>query len=336
VIVAANPLEITRAAKALLRGELVAFPTETVYGLGALASNQTAVQRIFLAKGRPSHNPLIVHLHSPAQLSTVAIIQPGSIEEQRLIRIQALWPGPLTVILPKSPLVARAACAGLSTVALRIPSHPVALRLLEAVDAPIAAPSANPSGYVSPTTAQHVEEALANKVAMVIDGGPCTVGLESTIVDLTGALPRILRPGEITIETVSSVLGERVENGAMMPSQPNPVLAPGMLEEHYAPRTALRLRDSLCVQEYPALVGLICFSMLSSDADKFDYAAVSVLSAHGDLHEVAAQLFSAIREQDHLNLDLIVVDSCPSVGVGLAIMDRLYRASARTSRRRRG
>lgn len=319
---------IKEAAQLIRAGELVAFPTETVYGLGASAFDDSAVQKIFAAKGRPSNNPLIVHIASLADIEQVASIAKGSLVEKRLGLLQHLWPGPLSVILPKGARVAPTVCANLPSVAVRIPKHPVALSLISAAGVPIAAPSANLSSYVSPTTAQHVQDEFADKLRIILDGGSCEVGLESTIIDICSSPPKLLRPGGISFETLRALLPDLELN---RPSQDTPILSPGLLKEHYSPRTKTILRGSMPPQDYPAHVALISFT--DQVPPEAAYCQVCVLSRTGKLEEIAARLFSTLRELDKARLDLIVVDSCDEVGLGRAIMDRLMRATARYSSR---
>lgn len=322
--------EITHAAELLRNGKLVAFPTETVYGLGADATNQAAVQRIFEAKGRPSSNPLIVHVTSLEQIFAYADISRSwnpPVVRDRLIALQQFWPGPLSVVLPKNPIISSAVSAGGDTVALRIPRHPVALQLLAACDLPIAAPSANPSMYISPTTAEHVRQSLGAKVDYILDGGPCEIGLESTVLSLLQETPVILRPGAITAEQISDALHCPVEQSNQTASNEHaPLLSPGLLAKHYAPRTKVVLRSHAGSHiEYPEKVGVILFSEQSFPCNA---AATITLSKTGKLEEVASQLFAALRDLDQRGLDLIVVDTCEPIGLGAAIMDRLIRASA--------
>ncbi len=307
----------------------MAFPTETVYGLGADATSDSAVQKIFDVKNRPTINPLIVHIADFEAISDVADLSSDPRAAQRLAKLRHFWPGPLSVVLPRKVSISSLTSAGLPTVAVRVPNHPIALELLRAAGVPIAAPSANPSSYVSPTSASHVEKGLGGRIDMILDGGSSAVGIESTIVSLIGEHPTLLRPGFVTFEQLQQILPdlqERTEHSA-----DQPVLSPGLLREHYAPATRIALRSELSVTEYPKRVGLIAFDQSGASRDDFAYAAVSVLSQHGQLTEIAAKLFAAIRAQDEMRLDLIVVDSCPAVGLGRAIMDRLLRATAKFS-----
>lgn len=322
----------TTAAALIRAGKLVAFPTETVYGLGADATNTAAVEAIFKAKGRPPTNPLIVHVASfDALLQCVNFAtspDPDHIRNQ-LEALKSLWPGPLSVVVPKAAHISPAVSAGGSSVALRIPRHPLALQLLELAKCPVAAPSANPSTYISPTTAQHVREGLGNKVAHILDGGPCAVGIESTVVSLLEETPTILRPGAVTRDQLEAALGCPVASAVTHQEQSSaPLLSPGLMAKHYAPRTPVCLLpdfkgDGVRV----ARIGAIVFS--KDTALPFKPVEMRFISERNNLHEVAANLFAALRELDALHLDQIVVETCEPVGLGAAIMDRLLRASAR-------
>jgi L-threonylcarbamoyladenylate synthase len=321
--------EIQRAAAILTQGKLVAFPTETVYGLGADARNGSAVARIYEAKGRPSNNPLIVHVATIEEFYRYADIESAwnpAIVKEWLHKLAPMWPGPLSVILPRGKEIAENVSAGGPSVALRIPRHPVALELLRAFKGPLAAPSANPSMYVSPTTAQHVRDSLGEKVDFVLDGGPCEVGLESTVLSLLTPTPRVLRPGAITLDTIRHTLGCPVE-GPLSSGEPHSgeFLSPGLLAKHYSPRTKVRLRTTLAQgEQLPEKTGALIFSEWTPD---FPTIVTKVLSKCGDLEEIATRLFGALRELDEAHLDLIVVDTCEPIGLGEAIMDRLVRAS---------
>lgn len=321
--------QIQHAARLLREGKLVAFPTETVYGLGADATNPAAIRRVFEVKGRPSTNPLIVHLPTYAELQKYLDFNGAKNPEllrRRLDALAPLWPGPLSVVVPRVEAICAESCAGGDSVALRIPRHQVALRLLAACQKPIAAPSANPSMYISPTTASHVRDNLGGAIDYILDGGPCDVGIESTVVSLLDDVPKILRPGAITAAMLQEALGCQVED--FTPSSQagtTPLLSPGMLEKHYSPHTPVTLRDN--IKDYaslPARVGVIRFS---NAPDSINAVEKRILSASGDLNEIAASLFSALRDFDHLRLDLIVVDTCEPIGLGAAIMDRLLRAA---------
>lgn len=318
VILAPTPANIARAAAVIAEGGLVAFPTETVYGLGADATNERAVARVFEAKARPRFNPLIIHF-ADAEAAETAV----RFDERARKLAARFWPGALTLVLPRKPdcPVSLLACAGLDTVAVRVPAHDVAQALLEAADRPLAAPSANPSGEVSPTAAAHVAGALAGKVALVLDGGPCRIGVESTVIDLTGGPTRLLRPGGVAraeIEAAIGPLAPAEEAGAPR--------SPGMRAQHYAPSLPLRL-DARGAAERPD-EALLAFGPEIPPG----YAAVRNLSAAGDTGEAAANLFAMLRELDRPEFGRIAVMPVPQTGLGEAINDRLKRAAAATAR----
>ncbi|SOC16142.1 translation factor SUA5 [Rhodobacter maris] len=303
---------LARAAEILRAGKLVAFPTETVYGLGGDARNGTAVAAIFAAKGRPHFNPLIVHVADLAMAEAVAEFTPRARDLAR-----AFWPGPLTLVLPLKPGsgIADLVTAGLDTVALRLPAHPLARALLTTFGGPLAAPSANPSGKVSPTEADHVMEGLSGRIAAVLDGGACPVGVESTILSLDP--PTLLRPGGLPVEALEEALGAPLESGGDA-QKPN---APGQLSSHYAPGAAVRLEAT---EKRPGEV-FIGFGPGGPEADLS-------LSASGDLVAAAAALFATLRLADRLATVLkaptIAVAPIPEKGLGRAINDRLHRAAA--------
>jgi L-threonylcarbamoyladenylate synthase len=305
---AVNATEIDKAAHILRDGGLVAFPTETVYGLGADATSDRAVARVYEAKGRPSFNPLIVHLTSLAAAERLGHFPTGA----RLLA-ETFWPGPLTLVLPRRDAcpVSLLASAGLASLALRVPAHPMAQTLLAAVARPIVAPSANPSGRVSPTTAGHVRAGLGAKVDLILDGGPSAVGVESTIVGFLGDDPELLRPGGIAREAVENVLGRKLVAGAAM----NAPVAPGQLASHYAPRAPLRL-DAKAARPGEVFLG---FGASGGDHN---------LSASGDLVEAAANLFRMLHDLDESDTKAIAVAPIPHRGLGEAINDRLRRAAA--------
>jgi len=306
-----SPRDLSGAADLLRQGLLVAFPTETVYGLGGDARSDVAVGGIYAAKGRPSFNPLILHVSDVAAARHFAVFDPVA---EALAA--AFWPGPLTLVLPLreaaglSPLVT----AGLASVALRVPAHPVAQALLAAFGGPLAAPSANPSGRVSPTRAAHVAEGLGGRIAAIVDGGACAVGVESTIVGLGDGPARLLRPGGVPVEAIEAVLGKPL----VMLTDPARPLAPGQLASHYAPAAELRL-GVLRPDEGDVWIG---FGPAGGDALN--------LSPAGDLTEAAARLFHALREADRLAgpSGRIAVAPVPDSGLGRAINDRLRRAAA--------
>ena len=311
ILSADRPEAIAAAAEALRAGRLVAFPTETVYGLGADAGTEAAVAAIYAAKGRPSHNPLIVHLPDAASAARF-----GRFDARAQQLAHAFWPGPLTLVVPRIagvPLAARAT-AGLPTVALRVPSHPVALALLRASGLPLAAPSANVSGRISATTAQHVAETLGDKVAVILDGGPAHVGVESTIVGLAGPRPLLLRPGGVPREAIEALVG------ALDAPEEGMVAAPGMLASHYAPHCPVRL-DVVAPRADEAL---LAFGPDVPGGARF----VLNLSPRGDLAEAAANLYAHLRALDRSDIAGIAVMPIPEHGLGLAINDRLRRAAA--------
>lgn len=305
---------IAQAAQMLRAGELVAFPTETVYGLGADATDGQAVARIYEAKGRPSFNPLIAHVPDLDTAKMLAVFN-----EAALTLSKALWPGPLTLVLPKQPNcpVSELATAGLDTIAIRCPAHPLAQSLLKAAERPIAAPSANPSGTVSPTTAPHVLDGLTGRIEAVLDGGVCTVGLESTILSVSDQIT-LLRPGGLELEQIEQETGLSVTQTA----QTSTISAPGQLASHYAPSAHLTLNQSTCPRDAlwlgfgpmpPATTGL-------------------TLSRSSNLREAAANLFATLRRLDEICQETgttqIAAAPIPQTGLGLAINDRLTRAAA--------
>jgi L-threonylcarbamoyladenylate synthase len=308
--------ELRRAAALLRSGGCIAFPTETVYGLGADATNPIAVARIFEIKRRPTFDPLIVHLADADQLSDVASTVPAA----AVALARCFWPGPLTIVLPKKNLIPDLVTAGLGSVAVRVPAHALARQLIETAAVPVAAPSANPFGYISPTTAEHVREQLGSQVDLILDGGPCEIGIESTIVSLLGDYPEVLRSGGISLEELRAVFG-RIEIAV----RNSPRLAPGQLERHYAPRTPLRLVDT--VDQVPPVErsrGALLALRPHREGDQF--AAVEILSEHGDLREAAANLFAALRRLDRGGRPIYALPVTED-GIGRAIMDRLHRAA---------
>jgi L-threonylcarbamoyladenylate synthase len=308
--------EIEAAARLIRAGELVAFPTETVYGLGGDASNERAVAKIFEAKGRPQFNPLISHV--PGAAEAKRFVQWSDTAEKLAAKF---WPGPLTLVLPRaagSP-IALLATAGLDTVAIRAPAHPMAQALMRAAGVPIAAPSANRSGAVSPTRAEHVAESLGSKVSMILDGGPCTVGVESTVLDLTSERPILLRPGGATREAIEAVIGPIALSDAL-PTGNAARKSPGQLHSHYAPSRPVRL-DATAVA---ADEGLLAFGRHPLAGAR----RTVNLSVAGDLGEAAANLFALLRALDRPDIARIAVMPVPHTGLGLAINDRLRRAAA--------
>lgn len=306
---------IAQAAERLKNGELVALPTETVYGLGADATNDRAVAAIFEAKGRPSFNPVIVHVNDAKEAQSHVVF-----DERAALLASLFWPGPLTMILPrrKDCKLSLLTSAGLPTQGIRAPSHPVARQLIKALGRPIAAPSANASGSLSPTTPQHVLESLGGKAGMILAGGKSAVGLESTVIDLSEKIPVLLRPGAVTLEDLQIHLGEvRVENETTDAPK-----SPGLLLKHYAPKTPLRLK---AVDVKPG-EALLAFSSTRFMNVK-EAAATLNLSDTGDLNEAAANLFSMLHRLDAGGFMRIAIMDIPATGLGLAINDRLTRAA---------
>jgi L-threonylcarbamoyladenylate synthase len=313
-IVPANAEWIAEAGHLIRSGALVAFATETVYGLGADATNGEAVARVFDAKGRPTFNPLIVHVLG---LEQAVIIGTFSATARRLS--EAFWPGPLTLVVPRldTTEVSELVSAGLPTVALRAPDHPIARALLKETQRPIAAPSANRSGHVSATRAEHVASDLGDKAAVILDAGPTAHGLESTVLSLVGPTPILLRPGAVSVEAIEQVIGEKIiranETGERLTS-------PGQLRSHYAPRSRLRL-NARTWQPHEAV---LAFGTVAKSPAR----ATMNLSPSGDLVEAAANLFAALRILDESGAETIAVTPVPAQGLGEAINDRLERAAA--------
>jgi L-threonylcarbamoyladenylate synthase len=323
-----DPTSIARAAKLLREGQLVAFPTETVYGLGAHALDAEAVRRIFLAKGRPAYNPLIVHVADVEGARRVVSAWPDSAERAA----QAFWPGPLTLVLPKMPEVPDEVTAGLDTVAVRVPSHPVALALLRAARIPVAAPSANRFTELSPTSARHVEKALGAQVALVLDGGPTTIGIESTVVDLSTDRPTLLRPGLLDEDRLARVLGPLVRPEHLAGGE-TPRPSPGMIERHYAPRARLLLvdagdRDSMrrSMEEVRSAAsrGERTGALLRS---ALDVGAVQLVAMPSDAADYARTLYGALHAMDDSGCSLVVVEQVPDSAEWAGVRDRLSRAS---------
>ncbi len=305
----------------LAKGGLVAFPTETVYGLGADATNPNAVEKIFAAKKRPFFDPLIVHVSDRDQMLPLVTELP----EKAANLISCFWPGPLTVVLPKSSLVPSIVTAGFPSVAIRMPNNPLALELIRLSGKPIAAPSANLFGCTSPTTARHVEEQLAGAYDAIIDGGGCTVGIESTVISFVGETPRILRPGGIAQKEIESCIGkvlsdqqETAEDGAN---------SPGMLPSHYATATKLRIVEDLNAYASRKDVGVLLFGT----SNQVFSGPVEYLSLSGDPSEAARRLYQAMRRLDSLSLSLIVVTLLPETGIGIAVNNRLMKAAGSPS-----
>jgi L-threonylcarbamoyladenylate synthase len=321
-----DPAALRQAAEVLRAGGLVAFPTETVYGLGAHALDPAAIQRIYEAKGRPAYNPLIVHLADARSARALASGWPD--EAERLAA--AFWPGPLTLVLPKHDSIPESVTAGLPSVALRVPAHPVAHALLREAGIPVAAPSANRSTGVSPTTAQHVARSLGERVDVIVDGGPCPVGIESTVLSLAGPVPTLLRPGTISIDDLRPVIGDvALASSATDATAARP--SPGMLDRHYAPRATVRivpredrervLADAAAAVDRGHWVGALLLE------DAHDPRITPVLRMPDDPAGYASRLYAALHELDDGGCDVILVDAPPDAPAWAGVHDRLRRAA---------
>lgn len=325
-----DPSCIEYAAELLRRGEVVGIPTETVYGLAANAYDPEAVKRIFEAKGRPQDNPLIVHIADFEQIYSIA----AEVPEQAKALADAYWPGPMTIILPKQDSIPLVTSGGLYTVGIRFPSHPIAQQIIRAAGVPLAAPSANTSGRPSTTTAQHVMEDLNGKIAAIIDGGPCTVGVESTVISLCGDKPRLLRPGGISLEQLEAVLGEVVVDKALKQKidDSEKVSAPGMKYRHYAPKAPVTVifgEPEASAQHIFAQLGensgVLCFD---DCADMFrGHAVVETFGRSDDEAEQAREVFDALRRFDNTSVSEIYAQCPPSTGIGLAVANRIKKAA---------
>ncbi|MFH1000324.1 MAG: L-threonylcarbamoyladenylate synthase [Bacteroidota bacterium] len=308
-------LEIQTAAEIIKKGGLVAFPTETVYGLGANALNPEAVARIFEMKERPSFDPLIVHISNLECLKLLC----RSVDSRVYLLAEKFWPGPLTVVMPKSDAVHDIVTSGLESVAIRMPDHPIALQLIKASGNPIAAPSANKFGKLSPTKAAHVKKQLPN-VDYILDGGDTSVGIESTVIALTDAGFQILRPGIITKEEIEAVIPF---DGNLILDEMKPE-APGLLKSHYSPaKPMLILEEGVSIPKAKK-IGYLAFQEIRLSVD---YQILEVLSKSGDLKEAALNLFGALHRLEEADIDLILVEPIPENGIGIAIMDRLRKAA---------
>ncbi|MFN5920686.1 MAG: L-threonylcarbamoyladenylate synthase [Bacteroidota bacterium] len=314
--------DIDLAISHLKKGELVAIPTETVYGLAANAFDADAVIKIYHAKNRPQFNPLIIHTHSLQKLESWGL----NIPEKMRQLAQHFSPGPLTYIIPTSARIPDIVTAGTGAVAVRIPNHPLTLELLSRIDFPLAAPSANPSGFISPTNAWHVNEQLGDKVAYIVNGGPCEVGIESTIVSFMTEQPCILRFGGLAQEKIEAVIGKVNTYTELSDEFENQPMAPGMLVRHYAPEHRLMFGDVRKFLNYfnPERVAIITFSSIYEQVPARQQI---VLSHSRNLDEAAQHLFAAMREVDKMDVDVILAEKFPDEGLGRAINDRLKRAS---------
>lgn len=313
-LVKANRESILKAAAIIKAGGLVAFPTETVYGLGADALNPIAVAKIFEAKKRPNFNPLIIHIAKKEWLQSFTEFNDSRIEKL----IEKFWPGPLTLVLPKKEIVPNIVTSGNPTVAIRMPNHEVALKLIEESDTPIAAPSANKFGHLSPTTAKHVHKYLGDKVDLILDGGKSSVGVESTILQFQDGNFFILRYGGITKEELEECVGVIKSKSV----DKNPV-APGQLPFHYSPNTPLYFYDEKYLKKNKK-IGVVYFQKRKTE---FEFTVEKFLSLNGDLREAASNLFLFLHELEKENLDYILIEPVPEIGLGKAIMDRLRKAT---------
>ncbi len=323
---AGTPRNLALLARVLRSGGLVAAPTETVYGLAANALDAAACEKIFRAKARPQTDPLIVHIATLAALAKLAVVNSAA-----LVLAKKFWPGPLTLVLPKTELVPAIVSAGLPSVAVRMPAHPLFRRLLRLAGVPLAAPSANPFGYVSPTTAQHVRDGLGDKIGHILDGGPCSVGLESTIVDLRQpARPRLLRPGAITRAQLEQALGVPVFAPPRRRAQATAVaqIAPGLLTRHYSPRTPVLLHTRLTARAVSSGDPREAWVFIAKPP-QVRGENLFWLDAHGDLRHVAHRLFALLRDLDQAGFTRLNLELAPGrAGLADAINDRLRRAAA--------
>ncbi len=313
-------VDVALAARLLREGKLVSFATETVYGLGANALDVNAVARVFAVKNRPHFDPLIVHVADRSWLPRLVVSWPDAAD---LLALR-FWPGPLTLVLPKTEMVPDLVTSGLPSVAVRMPAHPLALELLRLADVPVAAPSANLFGQLSPTCAEHVAERLGDQIDYLLDGGPCSVGVESTVLLLESGRAVLLRPGGVPLEEIESVIGPVALPSSETTSDQAAALSPGMLPQHYAPRTPLVIVEDLSRVTAPASCGLL---ILQPHPEDCGFAAVEVLSANGDLTAAAANFFAALRQLDASQVEQIVAMPFPNHGLGRALNDRLMRAA---------
>ena len=312
----ANHTTILLAADEIKKGGLIAFPTETVYGLGADGFNPLAVAKIFETKKRPAFNPLILHINSISQLHKITEINNPKAE----LLINKFWPGPLTFVFKKKNIVPDIVTAGKDTVAVRMPANRTALELIFNAGTPIAAPSANKFGRLSPTTAQHVEEQLGRKIDFILDDGKCEVGVESTILQITDNQIILLRPGGLPVEDIESTINEKL----LLRENTDNINSPGLFKSHYAPNTPIKFINEINLENYSdKKVGALLWN---SNNHNFNFTKVKYLSLEGDLREAAANLFIYLHELENENLDLIVCEKISEAGLGKAIMDRLQKA----------
>jgi L-threonylcarbamoyladenylate synthase len=335
---AISPESLKRAAEVICGGGLVAFPTETVYGLGADACNSEALAKIFEVKGRPRFDPLIIHIADTGSLEKAADLSllNGDVKRKLFLLIENLWPGPLSIILPKNKKIPGIATAGLPTAAVRFPDHEAAVSLISLSVGAVAAPSANPFGSLSPTRAEHVRDKLGDKIDMILDGGPARIGMESTVLDITGEHVQILRPGGTSKEAIETLIGP-VQDGffAVEENGIGVMVSPGQLKSHYAPKVPLSVftLQAIISQPYQEGTAFLFFDGSSRDAwvtahpELPEKAVIRILSASGRLSEAAARLFEILHELDSLDIPRIAVQLAPQEGLGCAINDRLRRAS---------
>ncbi|SDL85606.1 L-threonylcarbamoyladenylate synthase [Chryseobacterium taihuense] len=310
--------DIQKAIEALQNDELIALPTETVYGLAGNAYNETAIKKIFELKKRPLYNPLIVHLHSKEQLKEVA----KEIPEKAKILAEKFWPGSLTLVLKKRAHIPDLVTAGKDTVAVRVPQHLVALALLEQLDFPLVAPSANPFGSISPTSAKHVWNYFQENLPVILDGGDCSNGVESTIIGFQGDEAVLYRHGSVSVEEIEQVIG-KIEIITRNDTTPD---APGMLSKHYAPKTRIILTENI-ENEIQENSGKRIGALIFKNQTKTAIAYQEVLSAEGDLKEASKNLYAALHRLDAMDLDIIIAERLPDSGLGVTINDRLNRAT---------
>lgn len=325
---------IKEAAEYILAGEVVAFPTETVYGLGANALKEEAVSKIFKAKGRPSDNPLIAHIASKKQLPELI---EGEIPKAAEILIERFWPGPLTIIFKKSKKVPQITTAGLDTVAVRMPSHPVALALIEKVNLPLAAPSANSSGFPSPTQAQHVYNDLNGKIPLIVDGGICNIGVESTVIEIEGSDIHILRPGGTPKELIKEALGEKYLVETINQTEVKGPKSPGMKYKHYAPHTPLWIIQTNNIENViqqkdinnKNTLLILTRETLKTLKQGAIQANIKDMGSVSNLEHIAKHLYNILREADKEEFDLVLIEEVPTKEIGEAVMNRLKKAAVK-------
>jgi L-threonylcarbamoyladenylate synthase len=313
--------DINEAKRILVKGDLVAIPTETVYGLAGNGLNQSSLQEIFKVKNRPTFNPLILHVGRMEQVTELVQDIPSPL----LRLMEHFWPGPLTVLLRKSDRVPDIVTAGSDRVAIRMPNHPLSLQLLRSLDFPVAAPSANPFTYISPTLPEHVDKMLGDQIAYILDGGACSAGLESTIVGMEEGKVKIYRYGALSVEEIQSI----IKGAVLLPKETDSIQGPGQLKLHYAPHTPTLLfeRETLSIEEFKnKRVGIINFAEAYPGRTQWEQR---ILSRSGNLKEAAAQLYQIMHEMDQMDLDLILIERLPDTELGKTMNDRLERASSK-------